>query len=328
MLPTELITIDRYPKLRAWYDSNQSETQIDYSSVNFDLSNMEHLIVLQLCTAIEGPSHQLISNWCRYVEPFFSLQTSNVQGFEYLGQILSRFSLDLSEFYGDLAYFASVLDQGEEFTRHCMNLRNSGVVGPIDFIAAWSALNSGHPQTCIAICTDTLAMNASIYTIQGQALLETGAAHDATEILQIAVKLDPQEILAWFQLAKAYSVLDQPLETWNVLKKCRTLAPNNTEIGLFMAIEAQRYPKFLREATSVLVQLEPNFAGDSNLYLTLLKLLTMSKDRARFNHYLAKSNFDFTQPPKELAPLLRSMHQSGWYDEAVALLDRIIPAAS
>ena len=328
MQTSEFISIDRYPKLRSWYDGTRSAAATDESLEDADLSEAERSLLLQLCHAMEGTSHTIIPTWCRQIEPFLDMQTNYMKGFEYLDRLLSKFDLDLSAFYGDLAYLAIALDQGEGFTEHCMKLRNCEVIGPIDFIAAWSALNSGNPQTCIAICADTMAMNAPIYTIHGQALLETGAVQEAVEVLQIAVKLDSKELLAWFQLAKAYSVMDRSEDAWNALKQCRTLAPDNIEIALFMAIEAQRCRRFLEEAALILVRLEPNFNGESSLYLTLLKLLSMNEDRDKFNLYLHKSTLDFQEPPKELAPLLKVLGQLGWHKETVDLIDRIIPTAS
>jgi tetratricopeptide (TPR) repeat protein len=197
------------------------------------------------------------------------------------------------------------------------------------FMSAWVCINEGEMQKCVDQCELIDEIYAPILTIKGQAQISLGHIEEAILTLVDACKHSPQEILAWFQLAKAYHITNRPEASWNALLKCENLAPQSAEVSLFMgivALEMEQSDKVLH-AYECLSSHQSYLIKNASLNLTLIKLSLKIGDPAQIKEIIAIPDWDaiVDQPEffREIPGILRDLEELDQMNIARDLL--IIP---
>lgn len=196
------------------------------------------------------------------------------------------------------------------------------------FLAAWFALNSNDLQTCIDQCNRCTHDSAQMLTLKGQALLETSQIKPAIEALSEATKYDANEILAWFQLAKAYYAIDKFIQAYTALNKCLQLEPNNSEIKLFLGFVALHLDQSAQQrCCQLLLDGRHPHSGNAEYCSTLLALAIGCDDKSaaveiietgQWMTFLQNKSFQ-----SQLAELLRQLERKNWWPESRALLEKL-----
>jgi tetratricopeptide (TPR) repeat protein len=243
---------------------------------------------------------------------------------------------------------AEVLELASEFGEHALSGGLSGaffaamqlsadVTGLVAFrfLSAWTALNSGDLESCVTECDKIDEPHAPVLTLQGQALLELGRTNDAIDALQSAVTMVPDELLAWFQLAKAHHVAGRWSDAWTALERSRRLAPDSDEVALLTALSALGAPaaaprqKMLEEAWRCLSPHLPALADNIIVVVTLLQVCMQADDKNGALQTVQGAAWDRLAPQREtymqLSPILLGLKDKQWFDVVGQLLAKLTP---
>ncbi len=227
--------LQNHPGLLRWLLSRESLMDADDGPVNKSL--------LQFAAAVLRLDPDSPISWVSSLRNILSTHENPTIAFQEMDRLCRGMGSDLQQIIADLAEFGIAHGQAKSLYRHlsfCADL--TGMVS-LRFLAAWSALNMGDRKRCIDECLHVEVPFAQIKTLLGQAQLESGQVNEAVKALTAAVTLDPKEVLAWFQLAKAHSVLDNFDEAWQALQQCHMLAPESEEVAVFMGMLALSKPE-------------------------------------------------------------------------------------
>jgi tetratricopeptide (TPR) repeat protein len=226
--------LENHPGMLRWLLSHESFMDLDAPPATKSL--------LQFAAAVLRIEHDSPISWLISLRSILSAHEDPTNAFGEMDRLCRTLGSDLQQIIADLSEFGMSRGQAKGLYRHlsfCADL--TGMVS-LRFLAAWSALNMGDHKRCIEECLHVELPFAQVKTLLGQAQLECGQAQEAIKALTAAVTLDPKEVLAWFQLAKAHSVLENHDEAWQALQQCYSLAPESEEIAVFMGMLAISKP--------------------------------------------------------------------------------------
>jgi tetratricopeptide (TPR) repeat protein len=236
----------------------------------------------------------------------------------------------LNQFLGEMSRVAVINSKAGTLYRMMKQAAEQSTNPTFRFLSAWLALNLKDYESCIDQCDRIDYPLAPIYTIHGQALLETNRPKEAIEILEISVELDAGDMFAWFQLAKAYFVIDQFENAWTCLNTCLQQDRSNIEVILMISFIATKAPfreDWLRFASNLL----NGQMGQYSDNLTIIKqgLLVAT----RLNHHESarvlihhanwrtlKNQPDFLS---FLAEILKQFHELEWHDLTINFIDQV-----
>ena len=264
----------KYPKLANWFRNSSHRT-----SLNSD----EALIVFETCRILNSDcTHLVLERWGQTLAKTFGGSKNPDTLFLQVEELLKPCDTTFSEILSEIVLAGISIGEGELIIGTMSQLADQTRLVAFRFLAAWSALNIDDFERCIKECENVDQPFAPIYTIQGQALIEMGRVNEAIEILQVAAKLAPRDVLAWFQLAKAYYLVSSEM-CWDALVTCQQLAPSNLEVAGFLAISAlSEVPADEAKCAIAYESLSPHLltAGYSSLiYTHLFRLSLFSKNR-------------------------------------------------
>ena len=316
-------TLDDYPALARWYAEERG----------CSAPAVAHRLVLGTCEALArigavDPGRSPAELWSRNFRAFLDASLDPLADFlkaEALMQQHDAVMLDLIGDFGERSLRQG--DSTEFFEGMRQGADRTGLVA-FRFMSAWTALNSGRPAVCAEECEKVDEPFSSIHTLHGQALLELGRPQDALETLEVATKLAPQEILAWFQKAKALHLLGRHDAAISALRHCQALAPQSDEVALYMGMIAA-------ESTSQELWLEgfsalrPRLARlpEAPVSLTLLKLAALLKDKGKALAVLRdgawQGRLSTGDAIQSLATILRIFGELGWMDVSAHLLGKV-----
>lgn len=315
-----------YPGLARWYGQRTG------SPAPFDRQG--DALVYATCEALTRRRGDVARVWIPAFKQFLSRSDSPLADFIAAETIVQQCDAEFVDLIGELGEEAIRHDCADQFFDVMQIGADRTGLTFLRFLAAWTALNKGDLELCVAECEKVDEPFASIYTIQGQALLELLRPHEAVEVLNIAVKLCPSEVLAWFQLAKAYVVLKQHHQAFAALKECLRLAPQSQEVALFMAMvanESQDAQGISQEAMDALKPHLSRHTGNGIVVLNLLLLALGTQDKDSAKQFIAQGDWSKVSSQKDalasLSQVLRGLHALDWMDLASDLLTRIAPDA-
>lgn len=320
-----------YPSLLRWYHEQTRGGR--------DRAAIPETLVYDTCTALQGAANggkPDVAGWMRDVRGFLGRTKGALQDFLTAEVICQRCDAELLDIVGEFAEIAVRSDMGSDFFRTMENAADATNLVALRFLSAWSALNAGELESCIEQCEKVDEPFAAVYTIQGQAMLDLARADEAAEVLSIAVKLAPAELLAWFQLAKAEHVRGQAQASWKALTECRRLAPQSDEVALFAGLVALEPAVPDDMAATAWSQLRPclaRHAGNATIVATLGRLACKAGEKTKMVGLVADTDWAAFMrsagAASELAPLLRALQGRGWMDVASSLLGKVTdsPAA-
>ncbi len=299
----------RYPALASWYMTEARKFR--------DGAPSPQLFVVKIC---ESLCLSAKSAAIAFADCFDEMMSGSNPLDDYLDAeaVINKCEITLLDLISRFGEDAVRAGDVERFLKAVINAADrTGIVG-LRFIAAWLCLNTGDLKRCINECEKVDEPFASIYTILGQALLEQHKPEQAIEALTVAVKLSSTELLAWFQLAKAYYSLSNFREAYRCLHECNKLAPNNIEIALFQAIVANEF--YDRDIhVDAFRSLRPHLkrnSGDAEVVFNTLQLAVKAGEKAWLEGCL--TDIDFHQLkndnrfPKLVSPFLRTLYDNNW----------------
>ena len=199
----------------------------------------------------------------------------------------------------------------------------------IRFLSAWAALNTDDLSACIDECDRVDEPYGCIYTLQGQAYLESGMAKEAIDSLTLATKLSPDDVLSWFQLAKAHHILQQYEDAWHAISRCQRLAPMSPEVDLLagMVAIALKDPKVHQTAWQGLCRHLSVCSDNVEAAIVLLNLVFLREDKPGLQQLvegvdwlalMAQTSFT-----SHLSRILGELNRRGWHKESALLLEKL-----
>lgn len=316
----------KYPGLAEWYARTAAKIERDGEGPD--------QFVLSLCESLCQSSTNAPLSFADRMDIYFNSSSDALA--DYLGAeaILNGCGETLLTIVSGLGETAVRAGVAKRFLAAVINAADkTGIVG-LRFLAAWICLNIGDLKRCVIECEKVDEPIASIYTILGQALLELHQADQAIEALQVAVKLSPGEILAWFQLAKANYAAGNSREAFRSLTECEKISPNNIEIALFQAIVANESDDETLQLTAFKT-LRPHlkhYSGDAEVVFNLLQLAIKSEDKEKLEGCLDNLDFDRLKAdnrfPKLVSPFLRALYERNWMALSAKFLTSMTAQAS
>ena len=314
------LNLQDHPGLATWYR--------EHAATPPGIDQPAQLLVWRLCEALcTGP----VSSVRRLVDGirvFLTTSVAPLEDFLQAEDVCHKCDTKLLDLIGTLGEAAVRSEHADGFFQTMQSLADATGLVVLRFLAAWAALNIGRLEQCIAECEKVDEPFAAIFTVQGQALLELGKPREALEVLAIAVKLAPQEVLAWFQTAKAHHIIAECDHAFAALRRCRSLSPQSDEVCLYMglvALDSSASPVYIDEALAALKPLLPRFADHPVIVFTLLKLACRHGDKGQTEQILKgivwQNDMRGAEGVRLLPPVLRALDTMGWHDVAAALLN-------
>lgn len=315
-----------YPGLARWFGQRTA------TAAPFDRQG--DALVYATCEALTRRRGDVVRVWTSAFKQFLARSDAPLADFVAAETIVQQCDAEFVDLIGELGEEAIHHDYAEPFFDAMQSGADRTGLVFLRFLAAWTALNKGDLETCVAECEKVDEPFASIYTIQGQALLELLRPKEAIEALSIAVKLCSTEVLAWFQLAKAHVVLREHRPAFAALTECARLAPQSEEVALFMAMVANEAPDASDLAQEALLALKPHLprhAGNGVVVLNLLQLALTVKNKDEAQEIVALGDWTKVSTQKDslsaLSLCLKTLHSLAWMDLASVLLAKIVPDA-
>lgn len=313
-----------YPGLARWF-GQRTETPAPFD-------RQGDALVYATCEALTRRRGDVVRVWTSAFKQFLARSDAPLADFVAAESIVQQCDAEFVDLIGELGEEAIHHDYADAFFEAMQTGADRTGLVFLRFLAAWTALNKGDLETCVSECEKVDEPFASVYTIQGQALLELLRPREAVEALNVAVKLCPSEVLAWFQLAKAHLVLREHRPAFTALKECLRLAPQSEEVALFMAMIANEAPSALDLATEAMAALKPHLprhAGNGVVVLNFLQLALGVKDKDEARQIVAQSDWTKVSTQKDslsaLSVCLKTLHALDWMDLASELLAKIAP---
>jgi tetratricopeptide (TPR) repeat protein len=251
-----------------------------------------------------------------------------------LANVESSFASAAISFYEIVTEFAeyAVNDGlGQEFAEEMQRSADLCEATTFRFLAAWCYLNISNFDACIDECEKVAHPYAPVYTIHGQALLESGLVAEAIQILEIAVKISPNEILAHFQLAKAYHILESFPQAWKSIEICQRLAPQALEVATMAALccltLSGAQPQHLRNTHSFIRKCLTVPTTDIESLKYMLEIVFQLEDEALMQETLHLFDLGtlLSQPEfMQLLPrILKRLHTNNWNKCSAELLTQL-----
>lgn len=314
-----------YPKLHDWYSVRKSGLQpARYDTV------IESTAFSIAEAVFAATAKTRISIWHTTLDTFLNQSEFPRDDYQKLERFLSGMHFDLTQFNSELGYEAFQENMVRDFSGTINHLARKTNLVSFWFLSAWTALNTEDYESCLSICESVKEDFAPIFTIKGQALLESGFTQESIPAFERSLELDPGDLLTWFQLAKAEWTLNHPEEAWNALEQCLQKTGQHPEVLIFQAQIAVESESMGGKRVELLSRLKPfldSLHGDSLYanFVTRLALVLGSKESTREiieKISWAKVCEDLIKQ-KSLAPILKQLGKYGWYDLAQIVLTQV-----
>lgn len=324
-MPASNNLLQDYPKLEQWYESIK-----DRPPKNDD--PIRHFIY-QTCHCMTLPTAEMTKRWLGLLD---ELRNHSSDFPSTVANIESSFASAAISFFEIVTEFAehAVSDGlGREFASAMQLCADVCDTATFRFLSAWCFLNTSDYSACINECEKVAHPYAPVYTIHGQALLESGNVAEAIQLLEIAVKISPQEILAHFQLAKAYHILEAFPQAWRNVEICQRLAPQALEVATMAAlccltlsgsndVHLRQTHTYIRRCLSI-----PSVDTESLKYLIEIAFQLedeslMSETLALFDLSSLLNRSEFIQM---LPRILKRLHTYNWCKCSSELLTKLTP---
>ena len=309
-----------YPGIKSWYEFVQADHSMTCSA---------EIFVISTCKLLEARPSDAAEEWANLFVEYLLVSSEPSQAFIEIQNLFNENQTDFLSFIGDMGEQTIASPSAAGFQKAMEESADATNLACLRFMSAWVCINEGEMQKCVDQCELIDEIYAPILTIKGQAQISLGHIEEAILTLVDACKHSPQEILAWFQLAKAYHITNRPEASWNALLKCENLAPQSAEVSLFMgivALEMEQSDKVLH-AYECLSSHQSYLIKNASLNLTLIKLSLKIGDPAQIKEIIAIPDWDaiVDQPEffREIPGILRDLEELDQMNIARDLL--IIP---
>ncbi len=303
------MTLKPYPKLQSWYQSMN------------DATSPAESLLYKICDAIEenqGFEALLIrlSQSQSYLDETLILCLSQNAELPQLLAVIAERSIQAN--LGHLAFstFKNLADKTDDVA--------------IRFLSAWTAFNINAIETSLAECDKIVDTYAPVYSLMGQAYLESGKINDAVECLETATRLLPHDALSWFQLSKSYHLKNNLEKAINCIKICLEKEPKADDALLYLAIlsvESSENSSITQNAMTLTTPLAKRHPKNLIVAKTLLELAAQTNNFEAANTVVSsvqwpelRNSEDFL---KNLPTILKVLNTNSWHSLAHHLLTQL-----
>lgn len=316
--------LDDFPSLKDWYLKNHGVHP------TFTEDPVEHT-VSQFCLALTLSSRESSIIWQNALSILLDGSNNLLADFGEMERFLEYSGAPLTQIISNWGYESFEIGMEEEFFLLMQKAAAKTQLVSFYFLAAWSAFNQDDYDACLKLCDSVSTLYAPVLTLKGQALLESGNPSASVHVLEDAVSVDPQEALAWFQLAKSYWLLKKYQQAFDALQSCLKFTGRNPEISLFMSIVALEAPfsiSWHEKAWEEMLPFIVHYRANEEFVERLVQL-AINANRLDWME-LATNEVDWESlkqafvPNKKLGPILRSLGERQWFELATKILDQMI----
>lgn len=309
------LQISEFSELEDWRDSQQEATSCNH-------------FIYSICDLLATDDRdRRIKVWVHAVNYLARESPNPYQDFLTAEAFLSKHSLSFLSLSVEIATAAVLEEEGYFFQRCAMEFANKTGLVAFRFLSAWTLLNTDQLSKCIEECLKVDDLFSPILTLLGQAYLESHDPKSAITALEKAVDIDPNEVLAWFQLAKSYSVLDQEEDAWNCLLQCKRLSHYNIEVAAFLAMNAVKAPSMhkLELAWKELTFHLSKINGDSFAIELLFELALLQNDPQKMTFLVSQTNWRALQSQigGQINTYINRLQEIQWQDALSVLGEKL-----
>jgi hypothetical protein len=318
--------ICHFPHLEDWFAANPALPSNDQA-------NPDRLVWTMARSLSQNDDLAGLRLWQSGLRQFFVENFYSPHAFIDAEERLLSLDFDFMRVACDIAEFAITNRGGADFLHLMQEIANQSELQVFRFLAAWTALNTNQLELCIEECEKIDTPFACVYTLQGQAFLESGQVNEAIDNLRLAVELGPNEVLSHFQLAKAYQVNGDSTKAWHTLEECQRLSADHPEIDGFKAMIALAHTDTQQSAVwldEIVPKLMDHVRNDPNnpamVQLAIEATLKLSVE-ARIYDLLQIANWGELRFDREflaaVPTILKRLDHQGWKRATVELLGHL-----
>ena len=314
--------LENYPKLWAWY----RKTQL------IQLRHNHEILVFNLARSLSLKGQQTSKSWMQTIDTFLMHSTNPLEDFLFADSFADELKAPLTQILSELCEDSILTGNGMRAFSSIQALASRTNLSALRFLSAWIALNNGDFESCIEECEKELEPHANIYTLLGQAQLESGNAEDAIDSFKISIKLNPNDPMTLFQLVKAYLVVNQIEPAIQILTHCRSICEDNIEIECLAALTAisdqGKNRSFLSLTAERLTLFFEKNPGDLDLMCLAFNVHEILGDQTRIRNFFSVANFSLlAAKPKfhaKMSAILRKLGERGWFAISQNLANEMI----
>lgn len=315
--------LQSYPELNSWYQQNKASPKTKKDS-------LPTYTLWQLCQNLEQKREYVYHNFERIFNDFLENSFAPENDFTQLEKFANTLGLNLSQYIQQMGILAFEEKKTSSFLALLQNLNSFLKKTEIYFIEAWLHLNNENLAACISTCDKVATPFAPILTIKGQAQLESNHALNAIDSFKKALKIEPNDLMTWFQLAKASWICHFLDDAWASIQKCYDLDSENLEIIYFMGVIAS-HPQIETNRTVNAFEIikKSVHCNPNNLDLVLVMLELAYKEDNKVWAQLAIEKSDWKKLHKELfsrkmlGAFLKKFGEHKWLDLSQKILQQI-----
>lgn len=318
--------LEELPKLWQWFRTKQAG----------ELTHPAEILLWNVVRGLINPGREGTKAWLHGVEQFVRCSANHREDYLIADSLSQEMGATLADHFSQLSELAIRADDGLKAMNSIALLANKVNLSAIRFLAAWTALNAGDLETCIDECEKEIEPHAPIYTLLGQALLESGRSFDAIDALKIAIKLDGQDALAMFQLVKAYLVVGNTKEAAEAANRCRTVTGKNVEIECLSAMivltDRARNHEFAEQTLTRLGQFFKEDPGNLDLLTLTFDVADIKGDQVALTNLFNMADMsrlarraDFLS---KMTQILRKLGERQWYGLSQQLADKMLKVSN
>jgi tetratricopeptide (TPR) repeat protein len=312
-----------YPLLNEWYSRYRHS-----AAIAKDVPISQKLVAV-VCESWDCEEAKAADYWGRNFSRLLRESVDPLSDFLKADDIFLDCEASQLQIISDFGERALRHDQGQSIVRTLTLACDLLQLNSLRFLLAWIYLNLNQLQDCVDQCEAIEDFSAAAYTLKGQAELEMGSVDAAIETLAIAVKLDANEVLGWFQLTKALYAQGKYQAAWNAAAQCSRLATTSGEVAYIKGLLAtlKGSIKWADEAWPQMVEHLPVQKGNSHFVSTLLTLAIQRNDMLGFKMVVKQLDADDLVADRDfmskLAPILKELGTRHQFVEAKMLLEKL-----
>jgi tetratricopeptide (TPR) repeat protein len=266
-----------------------------------------------------------------FITSWVSVDDSGEATWSNMKNLLAKFELDVDDIILGLCIHSFDVGKSIELGQVLENVSSKTSIPAVTFQAAFMAFNNDAPQKTIELIESIGKETSQTLTLKSQAyqdLRDFEAAHDA---LCSATEINPNDALAWFQLAKNDLAYGNIESAWDAITTCEELFGTDEEINhLKLMIGLEKFESN-QDSSNKLFSDSLDFYAKHEIPKNLfIQLTTLCLKYGEENWYIDLcSKIDFKLYDLEngflnfVTATLRKLHILKWPQASISLNDGI-----
>lgn len=280
------------------------------------------------------PDHSEIVSWIQVVTEFCQNSTNPRDEFIAAETRLNEVNSSFVQGAGIIASASFDCRLESNVLKSMLTLADCTGIAALRFTAAWIAFNMNEFDFCIKECEKIEDHGHHVFGLMGQAQLESGDPRSAIDSINIALKMNPNDAALWFQLTKAFYVLEEHSAAWTALDSCVECGGLGPESALMKCAIASAIFKRDQATAIPLIEnasrsLRTLSADDPNKTLIVLyaskNALLLDSEKSfleEMSYYLdEESVHELENFNHDVAIILRELQRKQWHNGIQLLLD-------